>query len=55
MVILSPSYGGGGILIFVRIPLVSALALASNFLVCKISCETVVVFLPKFMDNKIGT
>ena len=39
-----PQPYGRGTLILVQIPLVSALALSSHFLVCTISCEPVVGF-----------
>ena len=49
--------GEGNILFLVWIPLASVsasvlgLALASHFLVCSISCEPVVGFLPNLHDN----
>ena len=43
-----PTMGEGNVLFLVQIQLASTLALASHFLVCTISCETVVEFLPNF-------
>ena len=45
--ICTPIYGEGDILILLRIP---ASALARQFLVCTISCELVVGFLPNFIN-----
>ena len=55
---LCPSTSGeGDILFLVQIPLASMLALvsASYFLVCKISCESVVGFLANLHGYTIGT
>ena len=45
-VLYVPHLKGGDILILVQILLVLALALESHFLVCTMSCEPVVGFLP---------
>ena len=44
----------GDILFLVQIPLVLASASAPHFLVCTISCESVVEFLPNLHGYKIG-
>ena len=56
---MSPHLSEGDILILVQVLLASALvpvlASASNFLVCTISYESVVGFLPNFHGYIIGT
>ena len=63
MRIYAPHLRGGDVLILVRIPLATASALAlafalakvSHFLVCTISCEQVVGFLPISHRYMTGT